>query len=403
MRTRTILLLSLLVLLCRHPGLCDEEGAEEEVLDPVAHCSAETECEDSSGSDEEPSCGCDSISRGGAVLDGEEAGETSEGDSGSLQDSDAEGESEGDASASKGKKKKKKKSADFPTGTLVNEFVHIPGGIFTMGTKDVPENTIEDGEGPPRRVEVSDFYLQQYEVTNAEFADFVRETGYVTEAEKFGDSFVLDSLLSDEVIGEITQAVKDAPWWLPVKGAYWLHPEGHGSSISNRGDHPIVHTSWNDAIAYCEWKDARLPTEAEWEYAARGGLEGRLFPWGNNPNPKGEHWMNIWQGKFPNENTMEDKYFATAPVNAYRANKYGLYNMVGNVWEWVNDWWTIRHSTTPSRDPQGPPEGSDKVKKGGSYMCHKDYCYRYRCSARSMNTPDSSASNMGFRCARNME
>lgn len=372
---------------CQRPGLCEQQS----------YCPA-AECE-SMGGEENPSCDCSSVDRNGLGL----SSRPEKGDGPEEPDSaGAQNEMKGENSEGKQSKEKSQQIA-FPTGTLVNEYILIPGGTFTMGSKNIPDSTMEDGEGPTRTVEISEFYLQKYEVSNADFASFVSETDYVSEAEKFGDSFVLDSLLSDEVIEEITQAVKDAPWWLPVKGAYWLHPEGRGSSISNRGDHSVVHTSWNDANAYCEWRGARLPTEAEWEYAARGGLEGRLFPWGNNPMPKGEHWMNIWQGEFPKENTMQDKYFATAPVNSYQPNKYGLYNMVGNVWEWVSDWWTIQHSASSSKDPQGPLEGSDKVKKGGSYMCHKDYCYRYRCAARSRNTPDSSASNIGFRCAKSVK
>ncbi len=284
-----------------------------------------------------------------------------------------------------------------------NEYILIPGGTFRMGTDDAPQSVREDGEGPSRKVQITEYYLQKKEVSNAEFARFVEETGYVTEAEKFGDSFVLDILLSEKVQSEISQAVKDAPWWLPVQGASWLHPEGKDSTIGERGDHPVVHVSWNDVVSFCKWNGGRLPTEAEWEYAARGGLEGRLFPWGNNPTPRGEHWMNIWQGQFPDNNTEEDGYLSTAPVNAFYPNKYGLHNMVGNVWEWVEDWWTTRHSGEFVRDPRGPSTGKDKVKKGGSYMCHKEYCYRYRCSSRSLNTPDSSASNLGFRCAKDAE
>lgn len=284
--------------------------------------------------------------------------------------------------------------------SLVNEYIELPGGVFSMGSDEVPSGMAQDGESPMRQVRVAGFYIQKYEVSNAEFASFVSEIGHVTEAENFGDSFVLENLLSEGVKVGITQAVKDAPWWLPVKSASWFQPEGMDSSIDSRGDHPVVHVSWNDAVAFCEWGGGRLPTEAEWEYAARGGLEGRLFPWGNNPTPKGEYWMNIWQGEFPVQNTLEDSFLATAPVDSYHPNKYGLFNMAGNVWEWVSDWWTIRHSRDLAENPQGPQSGKDKVKKGGSYMCHRDYCYRYRCSARSMNTPDSSASNLGFRCAK---
>ncbi|XP_064403336.1 formylglycine-generating enzyme-like [Halichondria panicea] len=299
--------------------------------------------------------------------------------------------------ASRTKETLSKRFDNIPN-TYTNELVLIPTGVFTMGTDDaiLPQ----DGEGPARRVKITEFYINKYEVSNAEFAQFVKETDYITEAEKFGDSFVFDQLLSNATKSEITQAVKDAPWWLPVKGASWHHPDGMDSSIEDRWDHPVVHVSWNDAVAYCKWADnGRLPTESEWEYAARGGLEGRLFPWGNKPTPKGEHWMNIWQGEFPT-NTLVDGYLGTAPVGSYPTNRYGLHNMAGNVWEWTADWWSIRHSGEPVTDPTGPPKGTDKVKKGGSYLCHKNYCYRYRCAARSQNTPDSSASNLGLRCAK---
>lgn len=285
--------------------------------------------------------------------------------------------------------------------THTNELISIPSGAFTMGTDDaiLPQ----DGEGPARKVKISKFSINKYEVSNAEFALFVKDTGYVTEAETFGDSFVFDQLLSNETKSEITQAVKDAPWWLPVKGASWYHPEGLDSNIEDRWEYPVVHVSWNDAVAYCKWSDnSRLPTEAEWEYAARGSLEGRLFPWGNKPTPKGNHWMNVWQGEFPLENTLADGYLGTAPVSTYPSNKYGLHNMAGNVWEWTADWWAIRHSGDPVTNPTGPASGTDKVKKGGSYLCHPDFCYRYRCAARSQNTPDSSASNLGFRCVKSV-
>ena len=287
---------------------------------------------------------------------------------------------------------------DFQPRIVRNEFVSVSGGEFVMGTDEAV--LPQDGEGPARRVRLSDFLIHKYEVSNADFAAFVADTGYVTEAETFGNSFVLELLLSEEVKSGITQAVMNAPWWLPVEGASWKHPEGEDSVISGRQDHPVVHVSWKDATQFCEWVGGRLPSEAEWEYAARGGLQGRMFPWGNSPLPRGEHWMNIWQGEFPEENTAEDGFVGTAPVDSFPPNGYGLHNMAGNVWEWVGDWWSVRHTTDYQVDPQGPQSGMDKVKKGGSYICHPHYCYRYRCVARSQNTPDSSASNLGFRCVR---
>ncbi|XP_051059586.1 formylglycine-generating enzyme isoform X2 [Phodopus roborovskii] len=249
--------------------------------------------------------------------------------------------------------------ASGPRPLVLTKMVPIPAGVFTMGT-DEPQIK-QDGEAPARRVTVDAFYMDAYEVSNADFEKFVNSTGYLTEAEKFGDSFVFEGMLSEQVKVQIHQAVAAAPWWLPVKGANWRHPEGPDSSILHRLNHPVLHVSWNDAVAYCEWAGKRLPTEAEWEYSCRGGLQNRLFPWGNKLQPKGQHYANIWQGEFPVTNTGEDGFQGTAP--------------------------------------KGPTSGKDRVKKGGSYMCHKSYCYRYRCAARSQNTPDSSASNLGFRCA----
>ncbi|XP_068109217.1 formylglycine-generating enzyme isoform X1 [Hyperolius riggenbachi] len=284
-----------------------------------------------------------------------------------------------------------------PASVQRSGMVLLPAGVFTMGTDDpgIPP----DGESPARRVHIDLFYMDTYEVSNHDFERFVEATGHVTEAEKFGDSFVFEGLLSEEVKNGIDQAVAAAPWWLPVKEADWRHPEGPDSDISQRMDHPVLHVSWNDAVAFCTWAGKRLPTEAEWEYACRGGLENRIFPWGNKLEPKGQHFANLWQGDFPYTNTGEDGYVKTSPVTVFPANGYGLYNMVGNAWEWTADWWTTQHSAEEVHNPRGPSLGKDKVKKGGSYMCHKSYCYRYRCAARSQNTPDSSASNLGFRCA----
>ncbi|XP_030061689.1 formylglycine-generating enzyme isoform X3 [Microcaecilia unicolor] len=223
--------------------------------------------------------------------------------------------------------------------------------------------------------------------------------GALQQAERFGDSFVFEGLLSEEVKRTINQAVAAAPWWLPVKGANWKHPQGPDTDIHDRMDHPVLHVSWRDAVEFCAWAGKRLPTEAEWEYSCRGGRENRLFPWGNNLLPNGKHYANIWQGTFPSNDSGEDGYTGTAPVTAFPPNGYGLYNMVGNAWEWTEDWWTVHHSAEETHSPKGPSSGTDRVKKGGSYMCHKSYCYRYRCAARSQNTPDSASSNLGFRCA----
>jgi len=267
-----------------------------------------------------------------------------------------------------------------------NNMKEVTGGTFTMGTNSPV--FVADREQPARKVTQSSFLLDVHEVSNNEFSLFVKDTGYVTEAEKFGNSFVPEFFLSKELKEKILQAVADAPWWLPVDGADWRHPEGPDSDISTRGDHPVVHVSWNDAVAFCQWAGKRLPTEAEWEMACRAGKEDRLFPWGNKWMPGGEHFANIWTGTFPEKNTEEDGYSGTNPVTEFPATKFGHKNMIGNVWEWTDDWWT--------------EEKVDRVKKGGSFMCHKDYCYRYRCAARSQNTPDSSAYNLGFRCAKDV-
>ncbi|XP_046882485.1 formylglycine-generating enzyme isoform X1 [Hypomesus transpacificus] len=276
------------------------------------------------------------------------------------------------------------------------QMVLISGGEFLMGTDNpgIPP----DGEGPQRSVNLEAFYMDIHEVTNHQFKSFINATGYVTEAETFGDSFVFDGVLSEATKSQISQAVAAAPWWLPVKGADWRHPEGPDSSITDRTDHPVLHVSWRDAGAYCSWAQKRLPTEAEWEHACRGGLKDRLYPWGNKLTPKEQHYSNLWQGDFPTHNSGEDGYIKTSPVMSFPANGYGLYDMVGNAWEWTSDWWSVHHTADRQHNPKGPPSGTDKVKKGGSYMCHKSYCYRYRCAARSQNTPDSSASNLGFRC-----
>ena len=276
--------------------------------------------------------------------------------------------------------------------------VLLPGAEFLMGTDDA-ESYPSDGEGPVRRVRLSPFWIDTMAVSNGRFAAFVEATGYRTEAERFGWSFVFAGLLPDDF--PPTRAVASAPWWRRVQRADWRHPEGPRSSIEDRIDHPVVHVSWNDAQAYCRWAGKRLPTEAEWEYAARGGLEQCKFPWGDQLTSNGEHRMNVWQGRFPGSNTLEDGYYGTAPVDAFPPNGYGLYDMTGNVWEWCADWFSAEHHLSGLRtNPHGPRSGTHRVMRGGSYLCHASYCYRYRVAARSANTPDSSTGNLGFRCVR---
>jgi formylglycine-generating enzyme len=221
-------------------------------------------------------------------------------------------------------------------------------------------------------------------VSNADFAAFVAESGYITEAERFGSSFVFGGLLPDDF--PPTQGVAGAPWWRLVERADWAHPEGPQSDVRDRQAHPVVHVSHADASAFCAWAGKRLPTEPEWEYAARGGLVGQPFPWGAELEPGGVHRMNVFQGRFPDHNAAADGWHGTCPVDAFPPNAYGLHNMTGNVWEWcAGDF--------------GPPRPCHRSTRGGSYLCHASYCRRYRVSARQGLPPDSSTGNIGFRCA----
>lgn len=298
--------------------------------------------------------------------------------------------------------RREKQTIETPEPALAvpRDMILLPGGVFKMGTDD-REGFASDGEGPVREVELSPFYIDPCAVTNAEFARFVRETGYVTESERFGWSYVFHLFVSEETAKTVTRSVQRTPWWWVVEGASWDHPEGPDSDIRDRMNHPVVQVTYNDAAAYCDWAGKRLPTEAEWEYAARGGLEQKRYPWGDELKPNGEHRCNIWQGKFPTVNHRSDGYAGTAPVDAYEPNGYGLYNMVGNVWEFCSDWFSPTYPlTAPRVNPKGPPEGQSKSMRGGSYLCHRSYCNRYRVAARSANTPDSASGNMGFRCVR---
>ncbi len=278
--------------------------------------------------------------------------------------------------------------------------VRLDGGRFLMGTPD-NEGYRADGEGPVHEVELRPFWIDASTVTNADFREFVDQTGYVTTAAEFGWSFVFGGLLPDDFPD--TAGVVAAPWWRQVFGADWAHPEGPQSGLDGRDDHPVIHVSWDDAQAYCAWSDARLPTEAEWEYASRGGLVQQRFPWGDELEPGGAHLMNVWQGQFPAENTIDDGWYGTAPVDTYPPNGYGLYGTTGNVWEWCSDWFGPEYyATSPLRDPRGPAAGTHRVMRGGSYLCHASYCSRYRVAARSGNTPDASTGNLGFRCVRDV-
>lgn len=307
----------------------------------------------------------------------------------------------GDTSIEKTKQtKEKQRIQQAKQIRFTEQLVTIPAGTFLMGTDD-SEGFPADGEGPIRSIQINAFQLDKTAVTNEQFQTFVKETNYVTEAEQFGWSFVFH-LLVNKKRQQTAQRAAQTPWWLAIPGAYWKKPEGPGSSIKKRLNHPVVHISWNDAVAYATWAGKRLPTEAEWEYAARGGLVQKRYAWGDELTPDGKHMCNIWQGTFPTKNTAEDGYIGTAPVKSFPPNGYGLYNVSGNVWEWCNDWFHNKHDESIQANPTGPKNGTGKVMRGGSYLCHDSYCNRYRVAARTANTPDSSTGNMGFRCASDL-
>jgi sulfatase modifying factor 1 len=274
----------------------------------------------------------------------------------------------------------------------------LPGGTFLMGDH-FSEGYAEDGELPVHEVELSPFAIDTCCVTVRQFAEFVDDTGFVTEAEKEGFSAVFHLAVmarNADVIGPM-----GVPWWLGVRGADWRHPYGPMSTADDLMDHPVVHVSHDDALAYCAWAGRDLPTEAEWEYAARGGLVGKRYAWGDELMPEGQHRANIWQGAFPLYNSGEDGWRATAPVRSFEPNGFGLYQTAGNVWEWCRDWFSAGYySASPRKDPQGPETGEERVMRGGSFLCHASYCNRYRVAARSSNTPNSSTSNIGFRTVR---
>lgn len=271
----------------------------------------------------------------------------------------------------------------------------IPAGKFRMGTED-PHGYLGDGEGPIHDVSLPAYRISATAVTNAQFARFIEATGYRTTAEQFGNSFVFIGLLPEDF--PPTRAVAATPWWREVEGARWDRPEGPDSCIDDRLDHPVVHVSWFDAQAYAQWAGVALPTEAQWERAARGGRDGHHFPWGDEREPGGEHRMNVFQGTFPEDNTAEDGFAGTCPVGTFPPNDWGLYEITGNVWEWCQDWFSAAYyRESPRVDPRGPATGRSRVMRGGSFLCHESYCWRYRTDSRSHNSPDSTTSNTGFR------
>jgi sulfatase modifying factor 1 len=300
--------------------------------------------------------------------------------------------------------------------TAPEGMVWVPGGDFIMGSRDGA-----DDEKPPHRVSVSPFWMDRTEVTNDQFAAFVRDTRYVTVAEKEVDAVKYPGLSAEDrkpfsavfvppaaPVNLANQPPGQPAWWHRVNGADWRHPEGPASDIRDRGNHPVVHVCWDDAAAYAAWAGKRLPTEAEWEFAARGGLEGKTYCWGNELKPDGRWMANVWQGQFPWENTAEDGYRGTAPVASFVPNGYGLHDMSGNVWEWCADWYHSRYYwTSPAVDPPGPGTGEpdidgqpQRVRRGGSFLCSDLYCRRYLPSPRDKSPADSAASHTGFRCVK---
>ncbi len=311
------------------------------------------------------------------------------------------------------------------------DMVFIPGGVLNMGGDN--EQADQD-EFPKHEVKIDPFYMDEAEVTNAQFAAFVEATNYVTVAERPIDWEEMkkqlppgvpkppDSLL--EAGSLVFRATKQpvslndpSQWWVWTTGANWRHPQGPESNIEGKENHPVVHISWEDAQAYAEWAGKRLPTEAEWEWAARGGKQDLIYPWGNediNDNPK---LANFWQGVFPFENQLKDGFATTAPVKSFPKNGYGLYDMAGNVWEWCVDWYRYdyyQNTTKPEeiiQNPRGPQYSFDpqeptipkKVMRGGSFLCNDSYCSGYRVARRMKSSPDSGFNHTGFRCVKDIE
>ena len=272
--------------------------------------------------------------------------------------------------------------------------VEIPGGTAIVGTSRPV--IMADREGPPVRKRVKPFRIGETTVTNAQFAEFIEATGHVTEAERFGWSFVFWSQVPASV--GPTQGLVELEFWRKVEGATWRDINGPGTEADAwHPDHPVVQVSWNDAQAYARWAGGRLPTEAEWEHAARGGLGDVRFPWGDEePDDNSFFPCNIWQGRFPDLNQRLDGYETTAPARSFEPNGYGLYNLVGNVWEWTSEPFRIRSQRKDARERQAKMKGY-KLSKGGSFLCHASYCFRYRIAARTGNSPDSTTPHSGFR------
>ncbi len=292
-----------------------------------------------------------------------------------------------------------------------NDMVWIPGGTYQMGAEDgLPD------ERPVHTVTVDGFWMDKAEVTNEQFERFVKATGYVTVAEKKPDAKDFPNVPSDRLVPGSVVFVPPAgevslsdyyKWWTYLPGANWRHPDGPASDLKGRARHPVVHVCWQDAMAYAAWAGKRLPTEAEWEFAARGGLAGERYVWGGDQTPNGRWPANTWQGKFPVHNDGEDGFQTTAPVASFPPNGYGLFDMSGNVWEWCLDWYMPDYyARSPAKNPTGPNESFDpnepgvmkRVQRGGSFLCNDAYCSGYRPGARMKASPDTGLSHSGFRC-----
>jgi formylglycine-generating enzyme required for sulfatase activity len=303
--------------------------------------------------------------------------------------------------------------------TTTDTMVQIPGGEFAMGSDDFYQD-----EAPVRHVTVEGFRIDPYAVTNDQFAEFVEATGYTTFAERVPEAELYPGAAPEDLVpGSLVFTKTDGPvdlrnyhnWWEWTPGAEWRHPTGPESSLDGLGNHPVIHIAHEDAIAYCEWAGGVLPSEAEMEYAARGGLDGKRFVWGDDDPQESEPVANTWQGRFPYENTEVDGFTRTSPVGSFPPNGYGLYDMAGNVWEWTDDWYTdqpgklVEHSCCAPPDPRGGTMDASldrnqmetpiprKVIKGGSHLCTPQYCYRYRPAARQPQMLDTSTSHLGFR------
>jgi formylglycine-generating enzyme len=305
--------------------------------------------------------------------------------------------------------------AEDPKKDAPEGMVAIPGGTFLMGTDNGPAD-----QRPQHEVTITGFWMDKTEVTNAQFLNFVKATGYKTVAERFPDpkkypDAPKDKLIPFSAVFRCCPADTNGPplWWEFTPGADWKHPDGPRSNLEGKENYPVVHICWEDADAYCKWARKRLPTEAEWEYAARGGLREAEFVWGNQKQgEKGKWYANTFQGKFPAKDSGDDGYTSASPVAKYPPNGYGLYDMSGNAWEWCQDWYQPNYyRNSPKKDPKGPEkgieelpgEGPSKVRRGGSFLCDDSYCRRYLPASRDKNPTDSAANHTGFRCVKDMK